>query len=98
MENPDEGGLIPRRQGIKQRRDLEFLEALEEVEKQFLNAYESGKNVSNKLVANIIPNKSAWKPKKLICSLTRSRCKLVVKLSKNPLLTKTIESSGEETL
>lgn len=31
MENPDEGGLIPRRQG-NQRRDLEFLEALEEVE------------------------------------------------------------------
>lgn len=54
----------------------EFFKALEDVEKQFRNAYESGKAVSTKLEKNSVENKFASQPLKLIRSLTRSRSRV----------------------
>lgn len=55
----------------------EFLKALKDVEKQFRNAYESGKDaVSTKLEKNLVENKLASQPLKLIRSLTRSRSRV----------------------
>ncbi|KAK9941156.1 hypothetical protein M0R45_017778 [Rubus argutus] len=54
----------------------EFFKALKDVEKQFRNAYESGKEVSTKLEKNLVENKFASQPLKLIRSLTRSRSRV----------------------